>query len=450
MLRPYQEEDVQRILQQKKIGIFNEQRTGKTPTVLKAIEQQGGRTIFVCPASMVIKIASEARKFTSIEPTVYTASMKPKARAQALEDYQLLIVSHELYRMQLSELIPDNLVVDEAHRLSRTSKLYTAMRRTNRKACHPKMGLKIFMTGTPASNHPTQVFPLLNLIDPATFSSYWAWAETYFNIEETRLPAYLVARTGVSFTQTPKDFKPGMALAFAQLLDRYAINRKRIDVMPWLPQREEPERIALPCTSQQEKEAKQLMSYFKVGDMRVQGILDQLMRLRQLYNAPELVGVPGVSPKIKWIKDYLSDYPDKKVIIFSRFTKFLELIRNEVKGQCELFVGSTPQAKRQDLINRFQKGTLNVLLIQVDAGKEGITLDAADTLILSDVYPPVSDIEQAKDRIVPTTQSTLKPFEIIELCMAGTYDEELYNLCSEKKALADIANNFKEYILKEV
>jgi len=109
-------------------------------------------------------------------------------------------------------------------------------------------------------------------------------------------------------------------------------------------------------------------------------------------------------------------------------------------------VGETPAKERNDLISSFQHGTLQVLTIQIDAGKEGITLDNADVLIFTDIFPPASDILQAKDRIVATSEERNKPKEIIELMMADSYDEALYDIVAKKIELTDIANNYIKYL----
>jgi SNF2 family DNA or RNA helicase len=188
-----------------------------------------------------------------------------------------------------------------------------------------------------------------------------------------------------------------------------------------------------------------MQKYYETGHVIAQGVLDQLLRYRQICLAPQLLGLKGNSPKIEWIEQYLKDYPEKKVVIFSKFTSFLHLLQGRIP-HVGLVVGETPAKERNDLISSFQHGTLQVLAIQIDAGKEGITLDNADVLIFTDIFPPASDILQAKDRIVATSEERNKPKEIIELMMADSYDEALYDIVAKKIELTDIANNYIKYL----
>ena len=88
-----------------------------------------------------------------------------------------------------------------------------------------------------------------------------------------------------------------------------------------------------------------------------------------------------------------------------------------------------------------------MLLINLDAGKESLTLDRAETAIFTDKYPPAGDIQQAEDRFVATTEAKAnKPHLIIELMIKGTYDEDLYKLVQKNIRETDIINDYKKYL----
>ena len=117
------------------------------------------------------------------------------------------------------------------------------------------------------------------------------------------------------------------------------------------------------------------------------------------------------------------------------------------KIESGLIIGETPIEKRKITVDAFQKGKINLLLINIDAGKEGLTLDRAEVTIFTDKYPPIGDIEQAEDRFVSTSEDKAdKPHTIIELCMKDTYDEQLYDLLEQRKSETDVINGFKKYL----
>lgn len=448
-LRPYQQEDVERILQHDSLGIFNEQRTGKTPTSLYALDKKcSGRILIVATASMIYRWADEAKTWTNRNVYVYEGTQKQ--RTKVLSKYKadskgILIISYGLLKntkaytglvKELKKVIIIGLIVDEVHRaVGRKTANFKALRTIT------DIPYRLYLTGTPAPNHPSQVWSILTMIEPKQFTSYWRFVETFFYIDIIRLP-YSAA---VDHIRTPAGFIETMKDDYVKMLDKYSIMRKRKDVMPWLPEHEEPTKIRLPLTPAQTKYLKEMQKYYETEHVIAQGILDQLLRYRQICNAPQLLQLKGSSPKIDWIKQYLSDYPEKQIVIFSRFTQFIDIIKEKIPSVC-VMVGRTPASERNQLINDFQSAKIQVLIIQIDTGKEGITLDSADVLIFADIYPPASDILQAKDRIVATSPERNKPKEIIQLMMADSYDEVLYDIVDAKIELTDIANNYINYI----
>ena len=112
-----------------------------------------------------------------------------------------------------------------------------------------------------------------------------------------------------------------------------------------------------------------------------------------------------------------------------------------------MLIGSTTVAQRGKFIKDFQDKKFKVFLINIDAGKEALTLDAAETTIFTDKYPPIGSIEQAEDRFIASTEDKKnKAHKIIELMIENTFDEELYKLLEQRKAETDIINNYKKYL----
>ena len=112
-----------------------------------------------------------------------------------------------------------------------------------------------------------------------------------------------------------------------------------------------------------------------------------------------------------------------------------------------MIVGATNSKQRAKFIEDFQNNKFQVLLLNIDAAKEAITLDNADTTIFTDKYPPIGSIEQAEDRFVASTKAkAYKSHKIIEIMMQDTFDEQLYTLLEKRKSETDIINNYKKYL----
>lgn len=438
-LRPYQKEDALLLSKLKAAACFNEQRTGKTPTALgifyyKKIQ----KFLIVCPASAMFSWHKECQNWLKKTPKV--AAGTPSAKQKAIDDWtEILIISYDTLKRPeyLSKIIkhkPEGIILDEAHRIRN--------RQTQQaKACFKLTYLiphKLVLTGTPAPGSPEDIWSLLHFLFPKKYTSYHRWIHQNCIIIPIHTPS---GHTVDKIIGLKSDAKQPLTNEIAT----FATSRKRVEVMPWLPDKDK-QIITLPTTEKQEKYLKELSETFETGDIVTQGILDRFIRYRQICLAPELLHLKGSSPKIDWIMDYIKDYENESIIIFSNFTQFLKLLKNRIPN-AKLIIGETPVKKRFEICRDFQNTKTRVLLINIKAGKEALTLDQADTTIFTDKYPPIGDIEQAEDRFVATQiEKATKPHKIIDLVMSNTYDEHIVKMLQQRKNEVDIINDFKKYL----
>ena len=231
-----------------------------------------------------------------------------------------------------------------------------------------------------------------------------------------------------------------------KILAEFCTSRKRKDVMQWLPEKDYID-VKLDVTKEQSKYLNELAKYFETEHIITQGILDRLMRYRQICLDPEILELKGKSPKFEYITQYIKDNPNEPILIFSKFNSFLYKLEKFYNKNCRIINGTTTSKERNQIKGDFQKGKFDILLLQIDATKEGLTLDRAETIIFADKYPPVSDLQQAEDRFVATTEARKnKPHTVISLMMKDTYDEVIEHMIKERKSETDIINNFKEFI----
>lgn len=443
-LKPYQKEDVAFLSSKNTAACFNQQRTGKTPTILSVLKQkETEKNLIVCPASIIYQWKEEYEKWIQ-KPCVAITGTKATKVELISQWTSGLVISYDSLKTTKSsdglifEILkqnPDAVVIDEAHRIKNPkSANFKSIKRLT------KIPVRYALTGTPAPNKAEEIWSILHFLSPKQWSSYWNFAGEYFRLTKVPYGNQHIEIGG---------FKPGKEKELQFYLSLIATNRKRKEVMAWLPEKDYM-RIKLPLTQKQEKYLKELANYFETEHIVTQGILDRLIRYRQICLDPSLLNLKGNSPKTDWILQYLSDYPKKPIIIFSKFTSYLCLLasvlyKNNIPfGQ---ILGSTPVFMRHAEVNEFQSGRCNLLLINIDAGKEGLTLDRAEVTIFTDKYPPIGDIEQAEDRFIATSEDKAdKPHTIIELCMKDTYDEQLYDLLEKRKSETDVINDFKKYL----
>jgi len=439
-LRAYQRVDVQFLRSLSHAGIFNQQRTGKTPTALFTTKEYD-LNIIVCPASLLLQWEKEVYNWVGKESSVFVykgSKHQRKRLLMKLKDQlesgknQYLIVSYETLRNDIEDVIelfaniPPHacLIVDEAHRLANhRTKTYKAMEQL-RKHVHKSLAL----TGTPAMNHAADIYGILRFLHPDRFTSYWQFVERYFHINDG------------FFGKEIGGYKRKEELQ--HVLDLFSVQRKRKDVMEWLPEKEY-------ITYELEADKKQLEAYesmlntFEFEHVDAPSVLAQLTRLRQITLAPELLEIDAKSAKEQWLVEFISDNPNDHIIIFSSFTSYLKILKNKLKNKAVMIHGEMSPDEKQAATDQFQnnEGT-NILLANIKAGGTGWTLNRATiTIFLDRAYNPTLN-EQAEDRMVATEEGNTESKTVIDLVVKDTVDEHIISLVKAKENIIKHVNDY--------
>lgn len=130
-------------------------------------------------------------------------------------------------------------------------------------------------------------------------------------------------------------------------------------------------------------------------------------------------------------------YSEKhKIIIFSRFTKMLQIIANTLhKLHIKTFYLDGTTHHRQTVIDDFENNVNGVFLISLKAGGVGINLTSADTAIIYDPWWNPAIEKQAQDRIYRIGQK--KNVTIYKLIVSDTIEEKIQLLQNKKRELFD-------------
>ena len=449
-LRNYQQEDANFLASLPCSACFNEQRTGKTPTALETVKirnLQDDRILIVTTASSLYQWKDEYEKW--IDKPCLICSGTPKNKLKTVEEWTHgLVISLDSFKetSNRSGLVkpilnkkPAMIILDEAHKIKNPKS-------ANAKAIFKTTSIpyRLALTGTPAQGKPYDIYSILRFLFPSDFKGFWKFLEEYFIIEDQT-----IYRNGKQqHFKTYEKFQEGKDEELQQLLKTFSTQRKRKDVMPWLPDKYY-EKVRLEPTREQLKYLKELKDTYRTGEITTIGTLDRLVRYRQICLDPGLLDLKGTSPKTEYIKQYIKDNPDEQIIIFSKFTSYLCRLAENLDTTWAMLIGSTTPRERGVYIRDFQDHRFQVFLINIDAGKEALTLDAAETTIFCDKYPPIGAIEQAEDRFIASTKEKAhKNHKIIELMISGTFDEQIYKLLEQRKSETDIINNYNLYLKK--
>jgi SNF2 family DNA or RNA helicase len=434
-LRPYQCKDINFIMNLPHAAIFNEQRTGKTPTTLKLLEAEGHeKIIIICPASLVLNWKKEVETWTNY--TCLAVNGAKQKRSRTYTEWTLnkgcLVLSKDTAKADCDLLKNEKgyaLVIDEAHFLrnykSQQSKAIFQLGKNATK--------RLALTGTPAVNKGDDLYGILHFLYPSRFSSYWAFVDRYFKVFD--------APWGVKEVSGYKRKEE-----LQEILDIISVQRKRSEVMQWVPPKQY-QTIALEMPPKQRKAYEEMMHLFTVEEAGVDApsVLAQLTRLRQICLAPELLNIAAPSAKEQFILEWLENNPNEQVVIFANFSSYLKNLHDKIMkfDNLGMIIGETTKERRAKVVDYFQSGKIRIILANIQAAGVGLTLDKASTVIFLDrAYTP-SENAQAEDRIVPTTESSNQDCMIIDVVCQDSIDEKIHDILSKKKSVIEVVNNYK-------
>jgi superfamily II DNA or RNA helicase len=419
-LRPYQQAGVDwlRFLRRAGLGgvLADDMGLGKTLQALCVVD---GRTLVVCPRSVVHNWADEIRKFRpGLSVNVFHGP------GRSLTDARVTLTTYALLRMDIDTLEAerwDMVVLDEAQSIKNPDS------QAARAAYRLRAEFRLSLSGTPVENRLDEL-----------------WSQLHFTN-----PGLLGARRDFD-TRYASPIGTGDAAAAERLRQKvrpFVLRRLKRDVLPDLPPRtdtvlqvelDERERDIYEAVRAATREdvVRQLR-----GGGSVLAALEALLRLRQAACHPQLL--PGHqaerSSKLERLLLALEDAAadGHKALVFSQWTSLLDLVEPHLAGIPYVRLdGSTRD--RAAVVDRFQDPDgPPVMLVSLKAGGTGLNLTAADHVFLLDPWwnPAVED--QAADRAHRIGQE--RPVMVYRLVTRDTVEEGILALQERKRALADAA-----------
>ena len=172
-------------------------------------------------------------------------------------------------------------------------------------------------------------------------------------------------------------------------------------------------------------------------------ILDALLKLRQVCCDPSLLKLKEAqkvkeSAKLELFMDLVDELlaEGRKILVFSQFTSMLSIIEEKIKSKQISYTKLTGSTrKREEVIEEFTQGKVDIFLISLKAGGVGLNLTQADTVIHYDPWWNPAVENQATDRAHRIGQT--KAVFVYKLIVENTIEEKILELQKKKKLIQD-------------
>jgi hypothetical protein len=430
------------------LAMLEERRQRRLSATSKAVKGNGpdqrngtpGPSLVVAPKSLVFNWIQEAKRFTpQLNVLDHTGANRIKP-GEHFEDYDLILTTYGTLRndaVQFRDVRFDYCILDEGQMIKNANtQSAKAARLLN--ASH-----RLVLSGTPIENHLGELWSLFEFLNPGMLGS-----------------ASVFKLTGAG----ARNPDPEMRMLLGKALRPFILRRTKSQVARELPEKFEQ---TLYC----ELDTKQRILYNELRDhyrrtllnqverdgmnkSKIQ-ILEALLRLRQAACHPGLIDrskKSHPSAKLEMLLPQLEQIMEEehKVLVFSQFTSFLAILREELDKQKIFYSYLDGQTRdREAVVERFQKDPdCKLFLISLKAGGLGLNLTAAEYVYLLDPWWNPAVETQAIDRTHRIGQ-TRRVFAY-RIISRDTVEEKVLELQQTKRDLAEAIINANNSLMRNL
>lgn len=437
-LYPYQREGALHLAGKGRALLADEMGLGKTVQAIAAAlllrETVGiSRALVVVPASLKGEWEDQIRFFSGAETELLYGMRHVRLARYATTTAFFLVANYEQVIRDWKEindiLKPDLVILDEAQRIKNWK---TKTARNLKGLSSP---YAFVLTGTPLENRIDELYSLVEFVDPALFGSLFRFNRRFYSFDEegrnegmcnleklheATSQVILRRRKAAVEDELPgrmtKTYKTGMTpeqerrynAHLAEVASLVELSKKR----PLTPKEQERLQVEL-------------------GMMRM--LCDTCYILD-----PELKDSPKLDEFENVLDDIFADDPSRKVIVFSEWTRMLDLAieRLEKKGiGYALHTGQVNQKRRREEIRRFKEDADCRVFLASESGGVGLNLQVASVVANLDLPWNPARLEQRIARAWRKNQK--RDVLVVNMVAAGTIEERMLQTLGFKQGLAD-------------
>ena len=402
--------------------LADEMGLGKTiQTIAFLLYNKGKKSIVITPTALIYNWKNELEKFAPTLKIGILHGLKSDREKiiDNINDYDVILTTYTTYKNDMDkykDINFDYCIIDEAQNIKNPDSLITkAIKGINAKT-------RFALTGTPIENNLMELWSIFDFIMPGYLYNKSKFKNTFENNDKN-------------------------IIELKNLIKPFILRRTKKEVIKELPDKIE-QKIVIDLEKEHKRAYKGYINLItkKIKENNQDNItvFSYLTKLRQLCLSPELMvkNYQGKNSKIDILMNIIDDSTDNKILVFSQFTKVLEVIANRLKEENILYSyldGKTTAKDRIKLVEDFNNNDNKVFLISLKAGGTGLNLTSADIVVHFDPWWNPAVENQASDRAHRIGQKNV--VNVIKLIAKDTVEERVINLQESKKELIeDIIN----------
>lgn len=405
---PFQKAGIEYCNDRKNSLIADEMGLGKTIQAIGFINLNSSleKILVICPASLKLNWKREMEKWLVGSFSIEIANnIFPKA--------QIIITNYDIigkHSKIIKETDWDLLICDESHYLKNPKAKRTQEILGYGEIPPITAKRKIFLTGTPILNRPIELHPLLRSLNVEFAKSWKHYVLRYCDGEQTK---YGWDVSGASNTEE----------LGKKLRESIMVRREKFQVLTELPDKIH-QLIPVPANGASKiiaRENKMWLEYQEenkalkeqISRMKKEGKSDSeeykievdKLRSSSMKAFAEIAKLRHETAiaKIPVVLDCLlnSIEASKYMVVFAHHTDVIDGIVSSLKENkivTEKIDGSTSLEKRQQIVDDFQAGKIQIVVGSIKACGVGLTLTQASHVVFAELDWTPATIQQAEDR----------------------------------------------------
>jgi SWI/SNF-related matrix-associated actin-dependent regulator 1 of chromatin subfamily A len=427
----HQKVAIEKLLANDKFILADDMGLGKTTSaVIGALESGAKKILIVCPASLKINWEREIKNYSDRRVLIVEGRKWGSTFDFYIINYDIIKNYHTTdksedsddYKLLVNEKF-DLAIVDEAHYISNNTANRTRLLNDVLEQI-PKVWL---MTGTPMTSRPINYFNLLKIVESPLTLNWQTYVRRYCK--------------GFQFTVgNRKVWNTSGASNLDELRERtknLVLRRMKTDILDL------PEKIVTPIFIDLESRMykEEMDDFVRISkDNRDKETLS--VTLNRLMKVRQLISYEKIPYTCELIDKCLEQ--GKKVIILTNFTMSLDMLHEKYKKNSVTLDGRMSKDRRQESVDRFQnEDKIKIFIGNIKAAGVGITLTAAEVVIMNDLSFVPADHSQGEDRAYRYGQknSVLVYYPVF----GNTVETIIYNILQKKKNVIDQVMGDGEY-----
>lgn len=405
---------IEKLVANERFILADDMGLGKTTsTVIASLESGSKKILVICPASLKINWYREIQNYTDRSISIVEGK-KWESADFVIVNYDIIKNFHDSENVENSVIVKENfdlVIIDEAHYIQNKKAARTQL-------CNDvanKIGKVWLLTGTPLTSRPINYFNLLELVDSPVAQNWMAYVRRYCD--------------GFQFRAgNRKIWNVNGSSNLEELRDRtqHTILRRLKEEILDLP-----DKIITPIYLDLKSDTyKALMGEYFDWYRNNEESKSLALQFSKLMKVRQIISQEKIKNTIEIANSSIDQ--EKKVIIFTNFTDTLNQFVDYFKKDCVYLDGSCSKNQRQEAVDRFQNDDkVKVFVGNLKAAGVGITLTAAEVVIMNDLSFVPSDHSQAEDRAYRIGQN--KGVSIYYPIFENTIEGKIYDILSRKK-----------------